>query len=158
MKRALVILALLCALTLTTCTGDTQGTLGELSTALGTDLAQGTVLEEWDDHGGFHGDGARWVELSLAGADPAPVFSQEAGWHATPLPEELEAVWYGVTRQTDQGEVSAGPYLPEGVSDRHGEAEDPGDPSDLFSRYSYNFTAALYDAAGETLYYYELDT
>ena len=170
MKRTLVILALLCALTLTACTGDTQGTLGELSTALGTDLAQGTVLEEWDDHGGFHGDGARWVELSLSGADPAPVFSQEAGWHATPLPEELEAVWYGVTRQTDQGEVSEGPYLPEGVSvpqveegywffqDRHGEAEDPGDPSDLFSRYSYNFTAALYDAAGETLYYYELDT
>ena len=82
----------------------------------------------------------------------------------------MEAVWYGLTRETDQGEESVGPYLPEGVSvpqvesgyyffqDRHREAEDPGDPSNLFSRNAYNFTAALYDAGSETLYYYELDT
>ena len=38
------------------------------------------------------------------------------------------------------------------------EAEDSGDPSNLFSRNAYNFTAALYDAGSETLYYYELDT
>ena len=31
-------------------------------------------------------------------------------------------------------------------------------PSNLFSRNAYNFTAALYDAGSETLYYYELDT
>ena len=164
MKRGLVILGLLCALTLSACAGDPQGTLGELSTTLGIDLAQGTVQEAWDDHGGFHGDGARWVVISLAGTDQAPAFSQEAGWH------ELEAVWYGLTRETDQGEESVGPYLPEGVSvpqvesgyyffqDRHREAEDPGDPSNLFSRNAYNFTAALYDAGSETLYYYELDT
>ena len=108
--------------------------------------------------------------ISLAGTDQAPALSQEAGWYATPLPEELEAVWYGLTRETDQGEESVGPYLPEGVSvpqvesgyyffqDRHREAEDPGDPSNLFSRNAYNFTAALYDAGSETLYYYELDT
>ena len=161
MKRGLVILGLLCTLTLSACAGDPQGTLGELSTTLGIDLAQGTVQEAWDDHGGFHGDGARWVVISLAGTDQAPAFSQEAGWYATPLPEELEA---------DQGEESVGPYLPEGVSvpqvesgyyffqDRHREAEDPGDPSNLFSRNAYNFTAALYDAGSETLYYYELDT
>lgn len=169
MKRGLVILGLLCTLTLSACAGDPQGTLGELSTTLGIDLAQGTVQEAWDDHGGFHGDGARWVVISLAGADQAPAFSQEAGWHATPLPEELEAVWYGLTRETDQGEESVGPYLPRGVcppggigvlffQDRHREAEDPGDPSNLFSRNAYNFTAALYDAGSETLYYYELDT
>ena len=170
MKRGLVILGLLCTLTLSACAGDPQGTLGELSTTLGIDLAQGTVQEAWDDHGGFHGDGARWVVISLAGTDQAPAFSQEAGWHATPLPEELEAVWYGLTRETDQGEESVGPYLPEGVSvpqvesgyyffqDRHREAEDPGDPSNLFSRNAYNFTAALYAAGSETLYYYELDT
>lgn len=61
MKRGLVILGLLCTLTLSACAGDPQGTLGELSTTLGIDLAQGTVQEAWDDHGGFHGDGARWV-------------------------------------------------------------------------------------------------
>lgn len=43
MKRGLVILGLLCALTLSACAGDPQGTLGELSTTLGIDLAQGTV-------------------------------------------------------------------------------------------------------------------
>lgn len=86
-----------------------------------------------------------------------------------PPAEELEAVWYGLTgRRPGGGE--RGPCLPEGVSvpqvesgyyffqDRHREAEDPGDPSNLFSRNAYNFTAALYDAGSETLYYYELDT
>lgn len=38
MKRGLVILGLLCALTLSACAGDPQGTLGELSTTLGLSL------------------------------------------------------------------------------------------------------------------------
>ena len=166
MKRTMLLcLALLLALWSAAC-GETVS----LPKSLGVNASQGTVQDHWDDHGGFHGDGARWVVISLAGTDQAPAFSQEAGWHATPLPEELEAVWYGLTRETDQGEESVGPYLPEGVSvpqvesgyyffqDRHREAEDPGDPSNLFSRNAYNFTAALYDAGSETLYYYELDT
>ena len=52
-------------------------------------------------------------------------------------------------------QVESGYYF---FQDRHREAEDPGDPSNLFSRNAYNFTAALYDAGSETLYYYELDT
>lgn len=63
-----------------------------------------------------------------------------------------------------------GPYLPEGVSvpqvesgyyffqTATGRRRTPGTPPNLFSRNAYNFTAALYDAGSETLYYYELDT
>ncbi len=37
------------------------GDLGELSTTLGIDLAQGTVQEAWDDHGASTGTGpAGW--------------------------------------------------------------------------------------------------
>ena len=61
MKRGLVILGLLCALTLSACAGDPQGTLGGALHHPGHRFGPGTVQEAWDDHGGFHGDGpAGW--------------------------------------------------------------------------------------------------
>ena len=83
MKRGLVILGLLCTLTLSACAGD-PGDLGGALHHPGHRFGPGDGAGGVDDHGGFHGDGARWVVISLAGADQAPAFSQEAGWHATP--------------------------------------------------------------------------
>ena len=42
--------------------------------------------------------------------------------------------------------------------DRHDQATDPADDSGLHDRYSWNFTAAIFDADTNVLYYLELDT
>ena len=42
--------------------------------------------------------------------------------------------------------------------DRHSDSRDPYDDSLLHQRYSWNFTAAVYDSGAGRLYYYEFDT
>ncbi len=42
--------------------------------------------------------------------------------------------------------------------DRHSEATDPHSADGLLGRYSMNYSAAVFDADRNTLYYYELDT
>lgn len=42
--------------------------------------------------------------------------------------------------------------------DRHSESKDPADDAELFNRFSYNFTFAVFDADRDRLYYLEFDT
>lgn len=165
MKRMVGLLGLLLGLAaLTACT--LGGTLQELSQTLSVDLSQGTVVEETDDHGGFHGDGERWVEISLE--EDISSALEEAGWQELPLPEPLEAALYGVTKVEGDRTIAEGPCFQREIprvsngyyffQDRHSEATDPTDPEELMERNSFNFTVALYDRDSQTLYYGEEDT
>lgn len=165
MKRMVGLLGLLLGLAaLTACT--LGGTLQELSQTLSVDLSQGTVVEETDDHGGFHGDGERWVAISLEEEISSAL--EEAGWQALPLPEPLEAALYGVTQVEGDRTIAEGPCFQREIprvsngyyffQDRHSEATDPTDPEELMERNSFNFTVALYDRDSQTLYYGEVDT
>ena len=42
--------------------------------------------------------------------------------------------------------------------DRHSESTDSSDDTNLLSRFSFNFSLAVYDAATDRLYYLEFDT
>ena len=42
--------------------------------------------------------------------------------------------------------------------DRHSESKDSRDDSELFDRYSYNFSIAIYDCDTDKMYYFEFDT
>ena len=88
-----------------------------------------------------------------------------AYWHPLPLSENLSAAVYGWQTETE----GFGPLFPEDMIpsvengcwfflDRHPEATDPADDTDLHSRSSWNFTAAIFDADTGILYYLELDT
>lgn len=170
MKRMAALTGLLLGLAiLSACTsgGASKGdTLDELSQTLSVDLSQGTVVEEEDSHEGFHGDGERWVTVSLE-EDISPAL-EEADWQELPLPQPLEAAVYGVTEEEGGQIISEGPYFQREIPpisdgyyffrDRHSEAVDPTDPEELLERMSFNFTVALYDRDSQTLYYGELDT
>ena len=156
MKRGLVILGLLCTLTLSACAGDPQGTLGELSTTLGIDLAQGTVQEAWDDHGGFHGDGLLHMELTFSQGDALAVEEavSSAGWSLFPMEPELEERLYpdgaGASDWPDWPVPARGWWY---LEDRQ-----ENETEDMWQRYSYNYTFAVYDPDTGILYYQELDT
>lgn len=167
---------------LTACSSNDE--TDNLSTVLGVDLSDGTISQSTDSHGGFHGDGITFIKMTFAD-NKASLLAQEIEkatmWNKLPLTDNLSTAVYGKESETeshrglvidDEGnrlipKVNNGYYF---FYDRSSESKDPKDPkdskdpkdpkddTDLFNRYSYNFTIALYDTDTQTLYYYELDT
>ena len=124
-----------------------------------------TVIDEKDTHGGFHGDGSYHLILDCS---PKKEEAMELikDWTPLPLTENLQLIMYGgVKNGAGHGYHLAGvanwPVINNGVYkfvDRHPEAVDKSDDTNLFNRYSYNFSVAVYDLDTNTLYYFELDT
>ncbi len=146
---------------------------GELGGVLGLYLHSGTVLANWDNHGGFHGDGKEFVAIQFPDDSVEEQLrnTENGRWKALPIQEEdVQMILYGVTRrQPDGTEATFGPLMTDPDTreplfpqveegyyfflDRHSDTEAP-----LMERYSYNFTVAVYDAEKNILYYGELDT
>ena len=155
MKRFLTLVLILYVLlyALPSCeVGGRKGNrLSRIERVLGVDLSAGTLIHFEDSHGGFHGDGltAAVVELSglVEGLEDAP------GWK--PLPMSVNAA-QAVGLCGDEGaSIEEGFYF---LYDRHRESENPYDDTELCNRYSWNFTAAVYDSQNGRLYFYQFDT
>ena len=145
-----------------------------LDEVLGLDLAGCIVDADSDTHGGFHGDGETAVILTWEdGSGVEAQIAQSDAWQPLPLPEELTAVFYGYAYEEDGWSYSWGPLAvdEDGAPlfptvengyyfflDRSDESRNQRSTEGLWNRYSFNFTAALYDTDSGTLYYYELDT
>jgi len=153
-----------------------MGTDQELKRELGVDISGYTEITESDNHGGFHGDG-ELLYTAYYNAGPAAELEEKlevlagketSGWKKLPMTEVLQTAAYGIKEETRR----VGPYvtldgqqaLPEVTEgyyyfrDRHSQAEDERDDSQLLQRHSFNFTLAVYDAENNVLYYYEGDT
>ena len=77
-------------------------------------------------------------------------------WRKLPLPENLDTFLY----QPYDDEVSI-PEIQDGYYyfyDRHSESTNPYDDSELFQRFSFNFTFAIYDQSSNQIYLIEYDT
>ena len=107
------------------------------------DLNNTTVLEEWDTHGGFHGDGEAFIKLSCPDG-----FEESLGSEWKPLPLEGEAYqyfyeWGGVFEHPGTNERC----IPE-VKNGYWYFKSPG---------ALNWDFALYDCEENILYFYEFD-
>lgn len=164
MKKLSFTLVFALLLTLSACGRETPQR--EISRVLGTDVSAGEIVEEFDSHGGFHGDGYTCTILQFPeGTEPLL-----PGREDLPLPEELEAAAYGLTVERDGMSFSRGPLRDEDAPEippiEHGwywfcdyNAEnDPRDPGGLWDRYSFNYVLILFDADTDRLYYTKLDT
>jgi len=118
-----------------------------ISKEIALDVRDSEVLYEMDTHGGFLGDGTAKVTLKLSDSLAADV-DDHPHWRKLPLPEPLNSHFV-------QLEDAKGYYL---FMDRHSEAENVFDPSPLRTRYSQNYTLAVYDADENILYFLAVDT
>jgi len=152
------------------------GTDTELQRELGVDISGYTEMTESDSHGGFHGDG-ELLYTAYYNAGPAAELEEKlevlagketSGWRKLPMTEVLQTAAYGaegdgwkagpwITVNGEAGfpEVTEGYYY---FRDRHSQAEDERDDSQLLQRNSQNFTLAIYDGDRKILYYYEGDS
>ena len=132
-----------------------------VSESLQIDASEGIVVNSYDDHSGFHGDGTSYVVLSFENEELEQGISAPGGWNHLPLTENLETLIYGTRTDTE----AIGPFIGITMSkaekgywyfyDRQGETTDD---SNVLNRGSFNYTFALYDAEKDLLYYCEYDT
>ena len=131
--------------------GDSDArTLKRIGKALSLDLSAGTLERLENTHGGFHGDGRTAAEITLPGL--AGTLADAPGWRPLPPSESMAQALRLCGMDTPS---EAGFYY---LYDRHSDSRDPYDDSLLHQRYSWNFTAAVYDSGAGRLYYYEFDT
>ena len=152
---------------LAACSG-TRSTPENVAQELGVSLPETVSVGYEDTHGGFHGDGETFVTLTFSADDAAALQAQlaEQGWQPLPMEGEMRAAVYG--GELDGVNYGDGVFARYSVSspvngwywffDRHSEATDPHSADGLLGRYSMNYSAAVFDADRNTLYYYELDT
>lgn len=126
------------------------------------------IIDERDTHQGWLGDGEYYLILDCSqNAERACSIVRE--WKPLPLSQNLNRALYGEEKDGINSsytffsfaeEVQC-PRIEHGFYrflDRHSEAENPEDDTELFSRYSFNFSVAIYDTDSNILYYYESDT
>lgn len=134
----------------------------------GFKVSEFVVVDESDSHGGFHGDGDYYLILDCSEkAEQANELID--GWKPLPLTQNLQRVMDMTCSGMEDGEyysktlaeIAHWPIIENGVYqfiDRHPDAIAASDDTDLFNRYSYNFSIAVYDLDTDRLYYFEFDT
>jgi len=126
-----------------------------ISKEIALDVRDSEVLYEMDTHGGFLGDGDATIVLRM-NCDLSEKIRDDSAWHELPLPKELKmGVFCDGEGKPLTGEIENGYFF---FMDRHSEAENVFDPSDLDKRASWNYSFAVYDADENNLYFYALDT
>jgi len=115
----------------------------------GVDVSSCKIVTDVDTHGGFHGDGDHYIEVDCSKkADRISAAVEE--WKSLPMTENIGRMVSGVFPTVENGK-----YL---FIDRHDQATDPHDDSELFDRHSFNFIVAVYDEDNCMFYYYGFDT
>ena len=135
-----------------------------ISIELHVNVQDAAVLSEHDSHGGFLGDGTAMVSLKLKDGSMPGAMAGNPNWRPLPMPDALAEEIYDERGWFRDGEGNL--FVPEVKNgfyfflDRHDMAADIFDPEGLSdpARYSQNYTAAVYDAEENVLYYLAVDT
>ena len=110
---------------------------------LSVSLETATVLEEWDTHGGFHGDGVTFVKLSCVDGFEEKLIKT---WKPLPLEGEIYKYFYEWGGLFEHPETGAR-VIPE-VENGYWYFKNTG---------AMNWDFALYDCDKNILYFYEWD-
>ena len=144
-----LILAIVVSATMLLCFGSALSDIdfGEnvKKSMFGVDVSGGAVKVDSDTHGGFHGDGERFLVLDFYDGSVREAVSEL--WQPLPANEEIAALIWGTEENSgryidaDIPKIETGWYF----------FEDTG------PAYGFNFTFAVYDADTDRLYYVKRD-
>ena len=131
--------------------GVSEVSVGYVNREANVDVSGGTILENWDDHGGFLGDGQTFVKMQFSEADAQALEAQlgDAQWEECPLSTTVKTLC-SLTGDVEIPAVTDGSWL---LQDRQTDTQ-----GNILERSSFNFTLIVYDRTQRILYYYELDT
>lgn len=129
------------------------------------DISKCNIIVDNNEHSGFLGDGEYYVKAECLDEEKN-LTKQVSSWNKLPLSENLQLIMYGghkdgieygyeLAKKLDIPEIKNGYYF---FIDRHSESKDKFNDENIFDRYSFNFTLAMYDSDFNVFYYYEFDT
>lgn len=155
-------------------TDSTGEDTGDFPQVLGISQESAQLVDSWDTHTGFLGDGTSYWQLTFSPEKADSVektLETTPGWRPLPVSIEGEILLYGREWQEGGASFGAGPYLKD---DRTGEALLPQveegywffynlqtesfDTTGVTDQPSQNFVAAVYDTQTHTLTCGRLDT
>ena len=160
---------LFCFLTVSMAGCSAKDSHKEVSKALGINVEGGEELSYSDTHGGFHGDGTKYIVYSFSDETALTSIKQSSLWAQLPLDADLNILIYGISDDTE----SIGPYVTDSngtalfplvengyyfFKDRFSGSTENHNGADFLSRQAYNLTIAIYDSDAGILYYCEFDT
>ena len=129
--------------------------------SLGIDVSDAAIVQSYDDHSGFHGDGTIFAAFSFEDNALEERISAPGGWKVLPLTDTLTTLVYGTRTET----TATGPFIgitmpkvEEGYYVFHDRLNECDTDDLVLTRGSYNYTIAIYDSLSDTLYYCEYDT
>ena len=129
------------------------------SSLIETSIPMFAKMKEKDTHGGFHGDGEAFVKVYFSD-NQAKKFETKiknnTHWNKLPLDEILQTC----ISNNIADEISV-PIIENGYCfflDRHSQAIDKYNYSEIFDRASSNYSIAIFDIDSNVLYIYSLDT
>lgn len=121
-----------------------------LALILQISILRGSVLRSWETHGGFHGDGETYTELS-----GRVILPDSENWHTLPAPPEI---WHLTSNCRDDSDRQVIPEISEGFCFFRNRTPKTTDSASLEKMACRNYILAVYDSVNQILYYYELDT
>ena len=142
----------------------------KISRRLGMSVESGVVETYTSDHSSFNGDGETYAKVTFEDESFCGLIVQSGNWLNLPLTQTLSVAVYGGTLPNgmswsslieDDNDQPLIPQIDEGYyyfKDRSRQSENEKDDSQIFERYSFNFTIAIYDLVNRTLYFFEIDT
>ena len=124
-----------------------------------------SVVEEFEDYGGFPVDGSHYLILDCS-SNKKKALEIIKDWNKLPLSENLNLAMYGgekdgviygyeLAKEAHMPKIENGYYI---FEDRHSESSNSIDDSELFDRYSFNFSIAVYDCDTNKMYFFKFDT
>lgn len=128
------------------------------------------ILESYDDHDKFLGDGVRYLVLQYSNDQIEKEIREAEHWHTLPLSKNLET-FLGRTKGLfeniypdktlplpEKGYYFFMDRFTEDFRSKDNQNKVSFDDSKLLERHAYNSTLAIFDAEKNILYYYEIDT
>lgn len=124
-----------------------------------------SVVEEFEEYGGFPADGSHYLILDCAD-NKEKALEIVRDWKKLPLSTNLNHIMYGgekdgvaygyeLAKEAHMPKVENGYYI---FEDNQLEGTDSRNDSELLNRASLNFEIAVYDCDTDKMYYFEFDT
>ena len=124
-----------------------------------------SVVEEFEDYGGFPVDGSRYLILDCS-ANKQKALKIIKDWKKLPLSKNINIVMFGeekdgliygyeLAKEAHMPKIENGYYI---FEDSQLKGKDKSDDSELLNGYSFNFEIAVYDCDTDRMYYFEFDS